>query len=138
MALFVQNAKCGKNREGGFTILEVMIALTIFAIVAISITLAIASSARSSEHAQDWTAAYKATQKVMEEVMSLEYSEIPLQDGVTFQVLSTTRPVTGTIVVEDIGPTWGGPAGSAYQVTITIDDAATDIQSSLTTVRSAY
>ncbi|MBN1808462.1 MAG: prepilin-type N-terminal cleavage/methylation domain-containing protein [Planctomycetes bacterium] len=130
--------EAGYRDEAGFTLLELMLATAVLAAVAVAIGLVMTSVDRSDRHAQEWTASYRAAQKVMEEILSLEYSETPLQDGLVFTVLATSIPTQGTVAVEDVGAEWGGAAGTAYRITISIRDQELGVEADLTTVRSMY
>ena len=115
-----------------------MLATALLAAITLAIGLALHAADRTDRHAQDWTAAFRATQKAVERVLALEYSEIPAQDGVEFVVCGTAQTTAGTIQVQDVGVAWGGAAGGAYRITAAVQDTASQLDVSMTTVRSGY
>lgn len=128
-----QNAIRGKSaEEAGFTLLEVMLALLVLAVVLCAVGYAMARSDRDMEHAQNWTAAYRAAQTVVETLRSQDLATMALQDGNVFQVISTSPYAAGQIEVTDLN--WEGLSGVAYEITVTVPDF--DVR--LTTVRTMY
>jgi prepilin-type N-terminal cleavage/methylation domain-containing protein len=134
------------RRDKGFTLLELMVATALFACAAVAIALALQSSYRTDLHAQNWTIAYKATQKALEEWLSLDFADIvaahntaPMSGivGDPFVVRSSPA-VEGHVKVEDYSALWGGSAHSAFKITAYVDDQVRGIDVQISTVRSVY
>jgi len=137
----------GTERRGdkGFTLLELMVATALFACATVAIALALQSSYRSDLHAQNWTIAYRAAQKVMEKHLSLDYIDLVALDNSApasgiiddFVVLCSPSE-TGYVLLEDIGALWGGPAQSAFRITTYVQNPEHGMDVRLVTVRTMY
>ena len=133
------------RRDGGFTLLELMVATALFACAAVAIALALQSSYRTDLHAQNWTIAYRASQKVMERWLSKDYQDLidaesaaPPTGIVEDFVVKSSPSVQGHTLIEDIGVMWGGVAQSAFRITVFVDDPKYQIDVRIVTARCRF
>jgi prepilin-type N-terminal cleavage/methylation domain-containing protein len=134
------------RRDGGFTLLELMVAIALFACATVAIALALQSSYRTELHAQNWTIAYKATQKALEEWLSLDFADIVAahnaapSSGIVGDpfVIGSSPATQGHVKLQDYSALWGGSAHSAFEITAYVDDPIHQIDVQISTVRSVY
>jgi prepilin-type N-terminal cleavage/methylation domain-containing protein len=133
------------RRDGGFTLLELMVATALFACAAVAIALALQSSYRTDLHAQNWTIAYRAAQKVMETWLSKDYQDLidaenaaPASGIVEDFVVKSSPSAQGHVMIEDIGVAWGGVAQSAFRMTAFVDDQVRQIDVRIVTARCRF
>jgi uncharacterized protein (TIGR02598 family) len=91
--------------EGGFSLLEVMIAMAVLAIAMAGILGLLLVTHQHNQSASETTMAYKACQEVMEQLQGMTYDEVLAQNGVTFAAkkLHPDQQI-GLITVTDASP----------------------------------
>jgi prepilin-type N-terminal cleavage/methylation domain-containing protein len=144
------------RRSGGFTLIEVIIAVGIIGIMCAGVVTTIYQTDRTNRRLYEYTIAVRAAHQAMEILQADDLDTLCTQNGAKFAVLvaasvTETGAVTmdnvndadvdaliasgryalveGTVSVTDLG--WKG-ANNAYQVTVTIPDLGV----TLSTVRS--
>ena len=134
-----------RRGDKGFTLLELMVATALFACATVAIALALQSAYRSDLHAQNWTIAYRAAQKVMEQWLSKNYQDLvdadnaaPASGIVEDFIVKSSPSVQGHTMIEDIGTTWGGVAQSAFRITTYVDDPVHQIDVRIVTARCRF
>ena len=92
-----------ENANGGFSLLEVMIASAVFAVAMIGISGLILVTHQHSESSAETMVAYKASQEILEQLQAMTYDQMLAQDGVAFVVtqLHPTQEI-GSIEVTDV------------------------------------
>lgn len=107
------------NGESGVTLPEVIISLAILAGAALSLLGLFGSSLRVNSAVQHSTIAFKAGQEVMEQIMAMDYTSVPAQNGLTFDVIGIKElpnPTIGSVTVTDVS----GGAGRLYEIVVRI------------------
>lgn len=122
--------ECRSN--AGFSLLEVMVALAILAVLVAGLGQTVFMSMETGKVVEDTVIAHKAAHQVMENLMGLDLDTMLLQNGNTFQVgsdenMTTSKASTGTITITDVGTTWGEAASQAYQVQVQVPEFMVDL-----------
>ncbi len=120
-----------------FTLLEVMVAVAICAILLLGLGASMTGASQANMYREDRVIAFKAAHQQMELMLSLDLDTMLLQNGNTFTVGSTENPTNtagavGTITITDLN--WDGLPGKAYKVELAVDE----FNVKLTTVRTRY
>lgn len=110
--------ECGSQGEKGFSLLEVMVACAIAAILCAAVLAVQLNADNSNRYLYNRTIAYRAAHQVMEILLADDMDLMLLQDGNTFVVNEMLGgPQNGTITMTDLG--WNG-ADKAWRVRLTI------------------
>ena len=120
------------RREGGFSLLEVMAACAILAILCVGALGAVMKVDQDNRYLYNCTIAHRAAHQMMEILLSMDLDDVVNnQNGQTFTVaVPAGPPATGTITVTDLN--YGGVAGRAYEYRVSIPEYSV----SLVTIRA--
>jgi type II secretion system protein I len=102
-----------RRRSGGFTLVEVLVALVLFAIVASGLAAFAVQSIRRTSDTRAATGAVLLAQQQLEDLRSLEYDDIA--GGITTETLNGMDFTVNTDVDDDT------PAANMKQVRIDVD-----------------
>lgn len=92
-----------RRRQGGFSLLETVIALGVISISLTGVLGLLLLTHRHNTSTSETAVAYKACQEMMEKLRTLSYDQVKAQNGVTFVAvkLHPTAPL-GAIAVSDV------------------------------------
>jgi len=102
-----RNAKASPSGEGGFTIVEAMIAIAVLAVAAFSALTTLTSSSALDEDLKGRSVALRAAITQMESVMAYDYSD-DIGNLVTF----FTQPANSTFNVDGLAAPAAGAQGA--------------------------
>lgn len=119
-----ENLASAPNREAGFSILELSVALPILAVLSLSLAASAVASMRTGTATSEQDVAREAARGQMEEILGTQFSQVrPIWDQATFgagTLQSSTTPEPGSVVVDSTNPDllvvrvivdWGSPFG---------------------------
>ncbi len=97
--------RLGCRRRGGFTLIEIVVALMILAIALVGLVSLILAVQTHNQSFSDARMSHKACQEVMELLLGMQYSSMRAQNGVRFivPVLHPTRQI-GRVTLRDVSP----------------------------------
>jgi prepilin-type N-terminal cleavage/methylation domain-containing protein len=108
----------GSGGEKGFSLIEVMIACAIAAVVCAAVITVELQTDSANRYLHNRTIAYRAAHQIMEIMLSDDMDLMLLQNGNTFVVNEMQGgPTTGTITMTDLG--WNG-SDRAWKIVLTI------------------
>ena len=131
-----------RNRQDGFTLVELMISLAIFAIVILGSYSSLLTTAAHSRIIENSVMARSAAQEVIEQLFVMPIGDLSAQDGLPFDFTGVPLqdPAIGQIGVVDISSSHGLSAGELYQINVSINheggDGVKSFSTSLTTYRA--
>lgn len=105
--------------ESGFSSLEILVCIVVLGIASLTLLSLISSSMTVNASSQYQVMAYKAAQDVMEQLIAMDYTQLPAQNGLTFDVISIkelTNKTIGSIGVVDVS----GGSGKLYEITVRV------------------
>lgn len=116
----------------GFTLLEIMAACAILAIVCVGVLGAVLKVDQDNRYIYNCTIANRAAHQMMEILLSMDLDDVVAnQNGQTFTVsVPNGPPATGHITITDLH--WSGLLGRAYEYRVTVPDYSV----TLTTIRA--
>ena len=82
-----------RQRQAGFSLLEVMVAVSITSVTLVGLAVAIANTVQSNDYREDQTVCFKAAHETMEMLLSLDMDTMLLQNGNTFAIGSPDAPL---------------------------------------------
>lgn len=123
----------GRARRGGFSLVEAVVALAVFAVGALVAVALLAGGGRAEERSKDQILAYKACQEVMEVLMTMDKATLLLQrdSGQALEFSATSldaaNPPVGaygivdvTDTLKDAGDT-AAPADTIVEVWVSLE-----------------
>lgn len=131
-----------RNRQDGFTLVELMISLAIFAIVILGSYSTLLTAATHNRIIENSAMARNAAQEVIEQLFVMPIGDLSAQDGLSFDFTGVPLqdPAIGQIGVVDISSSYGLSAGELYQINVSINhgggDGVKSFSASLTTYRA--
>ena len=109
-----RGVRCKRGPPGGLTVVEIMIAIALFVILAAVAMLSSTAASRANRMAQHKTIALSAAQNEMENILADDPTNVTAHNGRTFPVFgipTTADGDPGAIVVA---------AGDPHRITITV------------------
>ena len=113
------------KREKGFTLIEVLIALAIMAMVAVIFLMALSTSGKAVLLAQERTTAESIARSQMEYIKQQDYSDTDIDDGIYAEVVTSEHPTFTIWSINEDGDIIDNVVGVPWD-TITNQKATTD------------
>ncbi|MBI4713136.1 MAG: prepilin-type N-terminal cleavage/methylation domain-containing protein [Planctomycetes bacterium] len=108
----------------GFTLLEVIIAMTILVVGVVGLLGGFSLGLNSNQNLQHQTLATKACQEMMEQLKAMDFANLPAQNGLLFDTFEIKEERNGdnlgNVIVADVS----GGLGNVLEITVTVSNTA--------------
>lgn len=112
------------RREGGFTVVEVLVAIVVLSITLMALGPIMAGISRGNRYGQHVTAASARVQEKIEELKSKPYdkvvngSDVLTSPGMTRTWKVVSEPVSGALKEVDVSVSWKEPGNKSRTVSV--------------------
>jgi prepilin-type N-terminal cleavage/methylation domain-containing protein len=112
------------RREGGFTVVEVLVAIVVLSITLMALGPIMAGISRGNRYGQHVTAASARVQEKIEELKSKPYdkvvngSDVLTSPGMTRTWTVVSEPVDGALKEVDVSVSWKEPGNKSRTVSV--------------------
>lgn len=115
----MRTPKVETSGSRGFSLIEMMIAMAVLALICSGILVAVAQTERNNRLLHDEDVAFRAAHQMLEIQISQDYDSMLLNNGLEFDVVGVGgKTIKGKVTMNDLN--WNGLANMAYEVVVEI------------------